>query len=289
MGWKTLLITQKCKLSYQNDYLLIRNESLKMIHLSELDVIIIDTGQVSITSYLISELAKNKIKLIFVDEAHNPICEMVPYYGNFNTSKKILNQIRWNLQKKERVWQKIIQYKINNQYKLLENLKITGADKLLEYLDNVMPGDITNREGHASKVYFNLLFGKNFIRHDTDTINIALDYGYSIILSVFSKEIVSKGYLTQLGINHRNEFNFFNFACDLMEPYRTLVDELVYTNKDKILNREYKIKIINILNKRVKIDGKSQYLGNAIPIYVKSVLDSLDDDSKDIEIFNYEL
>ena len=288
MGWKTLLITQSCKLSYQNDYLLVRNENLQMIHLSELNAIIIDTGQVSITSYLISELAKNKIKLIFVDEKHNPVCETVPYYGNFNTSKKILNQVKWDIEIKEKVWQKIIQYKILNQHRVLANYKISGADKLLEYVEAIELGDKTNREGHASKVYFNLLFGKKFIRHASDSINVALDYGYSIIMSMFSKEIVSKGYITQMGINHKNEFNYFNFACDLMEPYRPLIDELVFGHQDRVLNREYKIEIIDILNRKVKIDGKSQYVSNAVPIYVKSVVDSLDEPKK-IEILNYEL
>lgn len=288
MGWRTLLISQNCKLSYQNDYLLVRNENLQMVHLSELSTVIIDTGQVSITSYLISELAKNKIKLIFVDELHNPVCETVPYYGNFNTSKKILNQINWDIETKEKVWQKIIQQKIFNQYRVLSKFKIEGVDKLLCYAEEVRIGDKTNREGHASKVYFNLLFGKKFIRHEGDSINAALDYGYGIILSTFNKEIVSKGYITQVGINHKNEFNYFNFACDLMEPYRVLVDELVYTNQDRILNRDYKIELIDILNRKVKIDGKSQYVSNSIPIYIKSVTDSLDN-TKDIEILNYEL
>lgn len=287
MGWKTLLITQSCKLSYKNDYLLVRNEELKMVHLSDIDIIIIDTGQVSITSYLISEIAKNKIKLIFVDEIHNPVCEMVPLYGSFNTSKRILKQIKWDTTIKNKVWKKIIQQKIFNQYKVLFKFSITGADKLLDYINDVQYGDITNREGHASKVYFNLLFGKTFIRHENDRINIALDYGYSILLSVFNKEIVGKGYLTQLGINHKNEYNFFNFSCDLIEPYRALVDELVYQNQDRLLNRDYKIEIINILNRKVKIDGKSQYLSNAISIYVKSVLDSLNKD-QEIKILNYE-
>jgi CRISPR-associated endonuclease Cas1 subtype II len=259
-----------------------------MVHLSEISLIIVDTGQVSITSYLISELAKNKIKLIFVDELHNPVCETVPYYGSFNTSKKILSQIEWDKEVKEKVWQKIIQYKIFNQYKMSEMFEISSSDKLLEYVKDVQIGDSTNREGHASKVYFNLLFGKKFIRHESDNTNIALDYGYSILLSTFNKEIVSKGYITQLGINHKNEFNYFNFACDLMEPYRVLVDEVVYRNVDRALDRDYKIELIDVLNRKVSIDGKSQYVNNAIPIYIKSVLDSLENKDK-IEIFNYEL
>ena len=101
MGWRTVVVSKNCKLSYKNDYLIIRSEDLKMIHLSEINLIIIENGMASITSYLINELANKKIKLIICDEKHNPSCEMMPYYGSFNTSKKILNQISWEKSKKE--------------------------------------------------------------------------------------------------------------------------------------------------------------------------------------------
>ena len=130
MGWRTVIINNVCKLSYKNNYLIIRNDTLQMIHLSEINLIVIDTGKVSITSYLISELAKQKIKLVICDEKHNPICESVPYYGCFNTSKKILQQIKWDRIKKDEVWKKIIKNKIHNQATLLKIKEIDGFEKL---------------------------------------------------------------------------------------------------------------------------------------------------------------
>ena len=99
MGWRTIAIHKNCKLSYKNDYLIIRSETLQMIHLSEINLVIIENGMVSITSYLINELINHKIKLIFCDEKHNPVGEVMPYYGSFNTSKKILNEIEKRKQK----------------------------------------------------------------------------------------------------------------------------------------------------------------------------------------------
>ena len=90
MGWRTVVVSKNCKLSYKNDYLIIRSEDLQMIHLSEIDTILVENGMVSITSYLINELAQNKIKIIFCDVKHNPSCEMMPYSGAFNICKKIL-------------------------------------------------------------------------------------------------------------------------------------------------------------------------------------------------------
>lgn len=287
MGWRTVIVNKNCKLSYKNDYLIIRSEELQMIHLSEINTIIVETGMVSIASYLINELAKQKIKLIFCDEKHNPSCEIMPYYGSFNTSKKILNQVNWNKEKKEKAWQQIVKYKIHNQAMLLKKVNISGHEKLIEYEEQVEPADKTNREGHAAKVYFNLLFGIDFCRGKVDNTNIALDYGYSILLSMLNKEIVSKGYITPLGLNHKSEFNQFNLTCDLMEIYRPLIDEIVYKNREFAFDKTYKYKLIDVSNQKVKIENKEQYLSNAVPIFITSVFDFLED-KEESKILNYE-
>ena len=286
MGWRTVVVNRNCKKKKKNDYLVIRSEELQMIHLSEIDTIIVENGMVSITSYLINELAQNKIKIIFCDEKHNPSCEMMPYYGSFNTSKKVTIQSKWKENKKKEAWQQIIKYKIHNQAMLLKKLDISGYKKLLDFKEQVELDDKTNREGHAAKVYFNLLFGMDFSREKENNINSALDYGYSIILSMLNREVVNKGYITQLGINHKNEFNQFNLSCDLMEIFRPLVDEIVYKNKEFTFDKAYKYKLINVYNKQVIIKNKEQYLSNAVPIFITSVFNYLEEiESK---IVNYE-
>lgn len=287
MGWRTVVINKNCKLSYKNDYLIVRSEDLKMIHLSEINTIIIENGMASITSYLINELANKKIKLIICDEKHNPSCEMMPYYGAFNTSKKIMNQINWSKEKKDKAWQQLITYKIHNQAMLLKRLEVKGYEKILEYEKQVEIADKTNREGHAAKVYFNLLYGKDFFRSNPDNTNISLDYGYAILLSAMNREVVSKGYITQVGINHKNEFNQFNLSCDLMEIFRPLVDEIVYRNREFVFDKDYKYKLIDVCNREVYIQGKKQYLSNAIQIFISSVFDFLES-KEESEILNYE-
>lgn len=287
MGWRTVVVNKNCKLSYKNDYLVIRSETLQMIHLSEINLIIVENGMVSITSYLINELINNKIKLIFCDEKHNPAGEVMPYYGSFNTSKKILNQIKWKKERKDEIWRQIVKYKIHNQAMLLKKLDIVGYEKLLEFEKEVEIADKTNREGHAAKAYFNLLFTKDFIRGTNSMINSGLDYGYAIILSTINKGVVSKGYITQIGINHKSEFNQFNLTCDLMEPFRPLIDEIVYNNQNYEFDRIQKYKLIDVLNNKVKINGKEQFVGNAIPIYIQSVFDALENNES--KIINYEI
>lgn len=287
MGWRTVVVSKNCKLSYKNDYLIIRSEDLKMIHLSEINMIIIENGMASITSYLINELANKKIKLIICDEKRNPSCEMMPYYGSFNTSKKILNQIGWEKNKKEEAWKQVVIYKIHNQAMLLKKLEISGYEKLIAYENQVELADKTNREGHAAKVYFNLLYGMDFIRGRADNTNIALDYGYSILLSMLNREVVSKGYITPLGFNHKSEFNQFNLSCDLMEIFRPLIDEIVYKNREYIFDKSFKYKLIDVYNKKIYIQNREQYLSNAVPIFITSVFDFLENEEKS-KILNYE-
>ena len=277
MGWRTVLVSNNCKLSYKNDYLIIRNEKLNMIHLSEINMIIIENGMASITSYLINELANKKIKLIICDEKHNPSCEMIPYYGSFNTSKKIHSQISWKKEEKDKAWQNIVKYKIHNQAMLLKKLHIVGYEKLLEYEQQVEIGDKTNREGHAAKVYFNALFGMDFSRSQDNNINAALNYGYSIILSAFNREITSNGYLTQLGLYHNNMFNQFNLGSDLMEPFRILVDRMVCSMQLDEFELHEKMKLVDLLNQEIFMEGKHYIIMNAIKRYVKSVFDALND------------
>ncbi len=289
MSFRTVVITNQAKLNYKNRFLVVRQEDdEKYIHLSEIDTIIVDSISVSISTYLLKELADNKINIIFCDEKHNPFGELTSYYSRHNSSKKIQIQIGWSQTNKDNLWQCIVKNKITNQALLLNKLKSDKYDLLMNYIDEVTTGDKTNREGHAAKVYFNTLFGKDFSRNDNNNINAALNYGYSIILSSINKEIISNGYLTQLGIHHKNEFNEFNLSCDLMEPFRVIIDNFVYYNNDREFNTEYKLDIINILNTKYTYNKKKYTLKDIIKIYVKNTLELINDVSDYEGFYFYE-
>ena len=276
MSWRVVAITKRCKLDLRLNYLVVRGDETLRIHLSEISTLIIETTTVSITTALLCELTKRKIKVIFCDEKHNPSSELVPYYGSHDTSDKVRVQVKWTEAIKAEIWTEIIKEKIKNQAILLERLEKSEAKLLRKYIYEVKLNDETNREGHAAKVYFNALFGMAFGRNEENYINSSLNYGYSIILSAVNREIVSFGYITQLGLFHDNMFNQFNLSCDLMEPFRPIVDEIVYNMQPKKFDIDEKIILMDALNKEVIIDNKKQYVNNAIKIYCKSVLDALD-------------
>lgn len=290
MSWRIIVISKRAKLDLQLGYMVVRSEEITKIVLSEISTILIESTAVSLTTSLLAELSKRKIKVIFCDEKKNPSAELVSYYGSHDTSNKIRNQIAWKQNTKEAVWTEIVTEKIKKQKEFLEVLGKEESELLSSYLKKIDWNDATNREGHAAKVYFNALFGMDFTRTEDNFINAALNYGYSIILSAFTREIVANGYLTQLGIFHDNMFNQFNLASDFMEPFRVLVDREVFKMNFVKFEHEEKMRLVNLLNYEVKIDSKIQYVNNAIKIYCKSIFDALNEnDSSLIRFYKDEL
>ncbi len=288
MSFRTVVVTDQAKISYKNRFLVVKKDlDEKYIHLSEIDTVIVDSISVSISSYLLKELAVNKINIIFCDEKHHPFGELQNYYGSHNTSKKVIQQSKWTIQKKNQLWMQIVQNKILNQAQVLKITKTNQWQLVYSYIDEVTIGDKTNREGHAAKVYFNALFGKTFERNHNDSINSALNYGYAILLSTINKEIISNGFLTQLGIHHKSEFNEFNLSCDLMEVFRPVIDHFVYYNQQRSFDQDYKMDLVNLFNHNYRYKNRKYFLKDIISLYVKNTLEYFET-GKNYEKFIFE-
>lgn len=290
MSWRVVVVSNSAKLDYQMGYLTVRQTSTTKIHLSEISILLIESTAVSITAYLLCELVKKKIKVIFCDEKRNPISELIPFYGSHDTSMKMRKQIEWSKDDKTAVWTEIVAEKIRKQAELLKKHGRSEYSMLNSYIEELQFGDSTNREGHAAKVYFNALFGMDFTRASANSTNAALNYGYGIILSAFNREIAANGYSTQLGLFHDNMFNPFNLGSDLMEPFRPLIDRKVISMQPEKFEHEEKMKVLEVLNEEVSIGGKKEFVNNAIKIYCKSIFDALNDkDSSLIKFYRNEL
>ena len=287
MSWRTVVVTGIAKLDFKMDYLVIRKkEETHKVHLSEIGMLLIESTAISLTAMLLCELAKHKIKVVFCDEQHNPHSELLPYYGSHDTSAKIRKQVAWTDMEKEMVWTEIVTEKIRQQSVHLQEAGAYEEAELLEkYITEVEPGDASNREGHAAKVYFNALFGMDFTRSEDNSVNAALNYGYGILLSCFNKEIVANGYMTQIGLFHDNMFNPFNLASDFMEPFRPIIDRLVAGIQIECFDTEEKREILSFLSDEVLIDGKCHYVSNAIKIYCRSVFDALNE--RDVSLIRF--
>ncbi|MCI2111132.1 MAG: type II CRISPR-associated endonuclease Cas1 [Bacilli bacterium] len=274
MAFRTVIVDSHSKLECSLNYLVFRTvDETKRILLDEVHTLIVQSTAVSITSALLAELSRRNIKVVFCDEKSNPCSELVPCHSNSRCSKKVLEQTRWDQETKDNVWAALVKRKIENQAILLSGKGFTqeGAD-LVAFSKEVAPGDPTNREGHAAKVYFNRVFYDGFTRDEECPINACLNYGYTIILSQFNRAVVAAGYITQLGIHHKSEFNEFNLSCDLMEPFRYLVDEVAESLKP---DSDFKELCVDLLGKEVVINDSRQTLSNAIGIYCDSVFSAL--------------
>ena len=285
-GWRVIVVTGRGKLDLRYNSISIRRDNgTDFIHIGEVNTLILETTTISITAALMCELIKQKVKVIFCDEKSNPHFELLPFYGSHDCSAKIKEQIAWTDFLKESLWTIIVTEKIENQMKLLKKLNKEEDRILQEYASQIEHNDNTNREGHSAKIYFSALFGNNFSRNKENSLNAFLNYGYQLLLSTFNKEIVANGYLTQIGIFHKNMFNYYNLSSDLMEPFRIIVDELAYKENPQKFEKDEKRKLQNILNLKFRINNVNHYLSDVIKIYTKSIFDALS--SNDLSLVRF--
>lgn len=285
-GWRVIVVTGRSKLDLRYNSISIRRDNgTDFIHIGEVNTLILETTTISITAALMCELINQKVKVIFCDEKSNPHFELLPFYGSHDCSAKIKEQIAWTDFLKESLWTIIVTEKIENQMKLLKKLNKEEYRILQEYASQIEHNDNTNREGHSAKIYFSALFGNNFSRNKENSLNAFLNYGYQLLLSTFNKEIVANGYLTQIGIFHKNMFNYYNLSSDLMEPFRVIVDELAYKENPQKFEKDEKRKLQNILNLKFRINNVNHYLSDIIKIYTKSIFDALS--SNDLSLVRF--
>ncbi len=289
MGFREVCIEKPCSCRYKAGYLVVSNkEKTTRIHLSEIESVTISTTQAFVSSYLMSELAKNKIRVVFCDEKWNPVSESIPLHGHFRVSGCIAKQLDWSQPWRKHVWMCVVRDKIEAQAAVLrrEGFKVQ-SNTLLQHAKEVHSGDTTNREAAAACLYFTTLFGKDFNRDIDCWINASLNYGYDILMSKCAREIISYGYLTEVGIFHRGEFNPWNLACDFMEPFRPIVDELVIHSGLEDFTGEMRHLLVNMFNSEVRFKDGRYKLSSVINMYIKKCIDVLNKEAPASEIVSY--
>ena len=283
MGWRSVIITQHAKMTYSMNMMVVQTrDGISQIPIADINLLLVSTTQAVITSALISKLAENQTKVIFVDEKDEPVVETVGYYPGARNLSKLNIQFNWDLQLKEKLWTKIVDRKITNQIAVLKNYQLEWQN-VQDELDQLELNDATNREAIAARKYFMTLFDKTFIRRDNNAVNGALDYGYAILLASFNREIAVNGYLSYLGIHHHSEENCFNLASDLMEPFRPFVDYWVKAHeKIKQLTPDIKYGLVELLSLEIEYNNKKTILSNAISEYVHDCLCFLSEKTKEL-------
>ena len=286
MGWRTVIVNTHSKLSYKNNHLIFKDASrTELIHLSEVDILLLETTDIVLSTMLIKRLVDENILVIFCDDKRLPTAYLMPYYGRHDSSLQLSRQITWREEDKAQVWTTIIAQKILNQAFYLGSCGfLEKSQSVIDLYHGLDLFDPSNREGHAARIYFNTLFGNDFSREQDTDVNAALDYGYTLILSMFAREIVLSGCMTQFGLKHANQFNQFNLASDIMEPFRPIIDRIVYENRSSSFVK-IKREIFTIFSDPFHYNGKDMYLSNIVSDYTKKVIQALNQPEKGVPEF----
>lgn len=262
------------------------SKSSKLIHLSEIDILIMETTDITATTMLLKRLVDENILVIFCDDKRLPKAMLLPYAGRHDSSLQLAKQLSWDKERKAMVWTSIIRQKIENQSNVLNKIGATKRfETLRKFLGEVELLDATNREGHAARLYFQSLFGSKFSRRVDSDVNAALDYGYTLILSMFAREIAKSGCLTQLGLKHVNQYNEFNLASDIMEPFRPLVDCIVYEFADEpfpVIKRA----LFSLFSETFQYGKGEMYLNNIVSDYTKKFVKVMNGELDEVPVFS---
>ncbi|NLO70352.1 MAG: type II CRISPR-associated endonuclease Cas1 [Porphyromonadaceae bacterium] len=231
-----------------------KSEAEKTFPVEDIGVVILDNKQITITHGLMEALLENNCALITCNSSRMPFGLMLPLAGNTTQTERFRDQIDASVPLKKQLWQQTVQAKIENQAYVLANKSKAIVKNMLAWAADVKSGDPDNYEARAAVYYWNNIFPTiNGFKRGREGIppNNLLNYGYAILRAVVARSLVASGLLPTLGIHHRNKYNAYCLADDIMEPYRPFVDKLVFeimengTNVFE-LSQEIKAKLLNI-------------------------------------------
>lgn len=290
MAWRIVHVKEGDVLRLRLDNLEVMKQDNKVfIPLSDITMVVLEGNRTMLSTKLMSRMSQNNVGLVICDDNYLPVGIYLPYGQYHHYSKRAIKQSSWSDEQKGIIWQEVIRQKMNNQLTFARYSGVASErlELMEDLINNLQVGDTTNREGHVAKVYFDSLYGKSFTRNNNCLINAAMNFGYAILRSCMARIVVGNGLVTMLGIFHRNEFNSFNLVDDLMEPYRPLMDYWVNENvlDDKeYLSYESRLKIIEFMNQKIRINNKKMTIDNSMQEYVQSFISAIDETDSSLVI-----
>lgn len=251
---RALFFSTPFYLSLKNNQMIINTKEMpemqKSVPIEDIGFVILEHQQTNITLPLLNALSDNNVAVIFCGNDFMPNAMLMNLDSNKTQGESYRAQIEASEPLKKGLWKQVVEAKIRNQAALLNKLGKDG-DKLKPFYMNVKSGDADNREGIAAKIYWNELFSAEFIRsREGLEPNNMLNYGYTLLRAAVARSLMGSGLFPAFGIFHRNRYNAFPLADDIMEPYRPYVDEIVfdlYANGERELTKEVKTRLFRLL------------------------------------------
>ncbi|SDE53493.1 type II CRISPR-associated endonuclease Cas1 [Riemerella columbipharyngis] len=268
-------------------YLKLKDEQMKIIcpetkaekgsiPVEDIGLVMLDHFQITVSHQLIQKLMGNNVVLISCDAFHLPHGVMLPLSGHSEYSERVKYQLEASEPLKKNLWKQVVEAKIENQTEVLKQ-RNCFFEPMLQYKKEVKSGDATNMEGIAAQHYWKYLISTDFLRERFgESPNPFFNFGYAMLRSIVARAIVETGLMPVLGIFHRNKYNAYCLADDMMEPYRPWVDQLVMQwidehPQDDELSKDFKAFMLNIATTDVRIENKNRPLIVAVKTTIVSL------------------
>lgn len=256
---------------------------VRTVPVEDIGFVLIENQQIGLTIPLLNALSENNSAVVFCNAHHMPVSMLMNLESNNVQAETYKFQIEASLPLKKNLWKQLIERKIANQAALMNKIGLEG-DKLKPLYSNVKSGDADNREGVAAKIYWDSVFGDEFVRTRFGANpNSLLNYGYSILRAATARAIMGSGLYPAFGLFHKNRYNAFPLADDIMEPYRPFVDQLVIEmvhNGQDSLTIESKQRLLSVLFVDVRFDDMTRPLQQGISLTSASLARCLRGESK---------
>ena len=276
---RTLCFTNPAYLSLKNEQLVIKlpevegnaslpeafkADAIRTVPIEDIGIVVLDNSRITVTHGVLEKLLENNCAVVTCDSNHLPVGMLLPLCANSTQTERMRYQIDASQPLKKQLWQQTIVAKIQNQAAVLNTIRGCEVRNMQKWATEVKSGDSDNLEARAAVYYWQNAFPSipNFVRdRDGDAPNNLLNYGYAILRAIVARALAGSGLLPTLGIHHRNKYNAYCLADDVMEPYRPYVDRLVMEIFDKYpdcseLTKELKAELLRIPVLDVVINGK---------------------------------
>jgi CRISPR-associated protein Cas1 len=245
------------------------------VPIEDLGFLVLDHPQITLSHPVILLLQQHNVAIISCDESHLPLGLMLPISGHVEHSERLKHQINCSEPLRKQLWKQTVEAKIFQQKEVLRKLNIEH-ESLLKYMNDVKSGDSTNMEGIAAQFYWKQLFDDFTRERKGDAPNNFLNFGYAVLRSLVARALVCSGLHPTIGVFHRNKYNAYCLADDIMEPYRPYVDALVVDwmklpESTPILDKQAKAYLLQLATKDVYINGLQRPLMTAISITSSSL------------------
>lgn len=269
MGYKNIMISNSVKLSVKNQQLQINGVEEVRIPLEDINCILIENMNVSLSAYLLQVCSEYGIAVYFCDEKHLPNAVLLPLVRHSRHYKMLKAQLEINKPFQKRLWQQLVTQKISNQSRCLRFLGKNGWQQLDSMQKQVLSADKTNIEAKAAALYFRELVGAKFYREEDSIINSALNYGYAILRGLIARTLICYGFEPSIGLFHHSELNSYNLADDFIEPFRPIVDLYVmnhfqYLEEESDLTPNMKRGLFRLLSFNMIIQEEKHSVSNSI-------------------------